>query len=236
MNIFLKKLFHSKPKAEKDSPGKILKSYMAHFLPDAPVILEGGAHVGSDTAQLAEMFPKGHVYAFEPLPHLFKRLQMTTRRNRNVTCHPIALSDRNGTVTMYVSEGASDASSSLRQPKEHLTYHPDVSFNQKIEVPCLRLDDWALQNHISHIDFIWLDVQGHELSVLKAGENILATVRAIYTEVNLIELYEGAPTYAELRGWLEARGFVVEKEALAWEDAGNVLFVRRELFDKDKAP
>ena len=82
-------------------------------------------------------------------------------------------------------------------------------------------------NEIDKIDFLWLDLQGYELHVLKYGEKVLKGVMAVYTEVNLKELYDGAPLYDELRAWLEAKGFRVEREELPWEDAGNVLFVRQ---------
>lgn len=69
-------------------------------------------------------------------------------------------------------------------------------------------------------------MQGYELAMLKASCALLKTVSAIYTEVSLKEFYEGAPLYPEVCGWLEQQGFRVEREELAWADAGNVLFVR----------
>jgi len=70
-------------------------------------------------------------------------------------------------------------------------------------------------------------MQGHELAVLKASTELLKTVTAVYTEVSLKELYQGTPLYPVVRAWLEGEGFQVEREELAWVDAGNVLFVRR---------
>jgi len=86
------------------------------------------------------------------------------------------------------------------------------------------------------VDLLWLDLQGYELDVLKAGLAVLENVQAIYTEVNLKELYVGAPLYGELREWLEVRDFKVEVEDIPWEDGGNVLFVRNspKKVEKDK--
>jgi len=36
----------------------------------------------------------------------------------------------------------------------------------KIEVPCCRLDTYLLANEIDHIDFMKIDVEGHELNIL----------------------------------------------------------------------
>jgi len=200
---------------------------MAQYIPENAVILEGGAHVGTDTEALAKMFPKGRIHAFEPVPDLFAQLEERTKIYPNVTRYPIALSHADGSAVLHVSGGRSISSSSLLAPKEHLTFHPDVVFEKDIQVECVALDHWAKKAGLKHIDFIWLDVQGHELNVLKSGTEILKTVAALYTEVNLKELYEGAPLYPEFRAWLEGQGFIVVQEALDWEDAGNVLFARQ---------
>ena len=54
----------------------------------------------------------------------------------------------------------------------------------------------------------------------------IPTVKAIYTEVSLKEMYEGARLYSDYRRWLEGQGFEVAAEDLRWVDMGNVLLVR----------
>jgi FkbM family methyltransferase len=193
------------------------------------VIIEAGAHIGVDTEELAEYFPNGKIYAFEPVPSVFSQLLERTKPYKNVSCIPLALSNQTGTAIMHVSGGMSDGSSSLLPPKDHLIDHPDVTFDTKIHVECTTLDEWAVLNHIRKIDLLWLDMQGHELNALKAGLVTLKNVQAIYTEVNLKEVYDGAPLYGEVRAWLEGFGFQAAVEELPWEDSGNVLFVRKAL-------
>jgi hypothetical protein len=65
-----------------------------------------------------------------------------------------------------------------------------------------------------------------EFNVLRASKEILPTVKVIYSEVSLLEMYEGAPLYPEYRSWLESQGFSVIDEDLRWTDMGNVLFAR----------
>ena len=138
----------------------------------------------------------------------------------------MALSNQTGYADFYISEGASDGSSSLLKPKAHLKYHPDVHFRHTISIKTITLDDWALENNAHHIDFLWLDLQGAELRVLKTATSILSTVKAIHAEISLVETYEGVESYDELSRWLFKHGFRVEKEQLPWPDMGNVLFVR----------
>jgi hypothetical protein len=138
----------------------------------------------------------------------------------------MALGKETGAAKMFVSSGRSDASSSLFPPKAHVTYHPDILFETEIQVPTITLDHWAAEQGIKKIDFLWLDLQGYELAVLKAATAVLATVQAIYTEVNLDETYAGVALYPELRQWLEVYGFKVIREDLPWQDGGNVFFAK----------
>ncbi|HVE80875.1 MAG TPA: FkbM family methyltransferase [Candidatus Dormibacteraeota bacterium] len=211
----------------KGERGIVTKKYMKRFLPSQPVIVEAGAHIGVDTVELANVFHKGEIHAFEPVPSIYKQLVKNTQSHQNIKTHELALASQNGEADIFVSSGRSDGSSSLLKPKEHLKIHPDVKFEQKIKIKTITLDDWVKNNGISQVDFLWLDLQGLELSVLKASKETLKTVKAIYTEISLVENYENGPLYKELREWLRQQGFEIQKEAIEWEDGGNVFFVRK---------
>jgi FkbM family methyltransferase len=204
-----------------------IKKYIKKYLPNDAIIIEAGAHIGTDTIEFARIFPDGMVYAFEPVPNIFFSLAQNVGHLRNVRCFPVALGEKNGEVKMFISSGMSDGSSSLLAPKDHLIDHPDVLFNGNISVSSMTMDAWSELFDIPKVDLLWLDLQGLELKVLKAGQRILHTVKAIYTEVNLKETYEGAALYDELRGWLDEQGFSAELEQIYWKDGGNVLFVRK---------
>ena len=206
---------------------KISKSLIKKYLPVNPVIIDCGAHDGVDSVELYRIMG-GTVHAFEPVTSIYERLRERTRSYAQIKCYRLALSNQNSIQFFYVSEGASDASSSLLEPKEHLTDHPDTQFNNKVEVQTVTLDDWALQNNINAIDMLWLDMQGFELMMLKQSEKILKTVKVIHTEISTRETYKGVGLYKEYRAFLEEKGFRVILEAIpeGW-DMGNVLFVRK---------
>jgi FkbM family methyltransferase len=168
------------------------------------------------------------VYAFEPVPLLCERVSARVRNRRNVSCYPLALGERAGNAEIFVSGGASDASSSLLRPTGHLVEHPQVVFNQVVNVPVTTLDDWANAHGIRAVDFLWLDLQGGELAALRGASTLLAGVRVVYSEVSLKPMYEGGPLYPELREWLAARGFSVVHEKLPYPDMGNVVFARHD--------
>lgn len=205
----------------------INKNFIRQFLPPNPVIIDAGAHVGGDSIEICRLYKGATVHAFEPVPPIFKLLKHNTRKFNHIHCHALALSNQNGEQTMHVSSGASDGSSSLLKPDVHRTDHPDVFFNETINVTTKTLDAWATEQNIHQIDMLWLDMQGHELEVLKASHVILPTVKVVHLEVSMRSTYENVPLYDEVKAWMISKGFKVEVEAIpqGW-DMGNVLFVR----------
>lgn len=206
--------------------GTISKDAIGKYLPPSPTIVEAGAHVGVDTAEMAALWPSSKIYAFEPVPGIYKQLVANVRPYKNIKAYKLALSNKTGKNKIYVSGGRSDGSSSLLKPKEHLKIHPDVTFNSSVDIETITLEDWMLENKVSKVDFLWLDMQGFELQVLKSCKPLLKHVSAIYTEVNLVENYEKGALYEELKSWLNNQGFEPTIERMPWADGGNVLFIK----------
>ncbi len=218
---------------------KIIKSHLAlefikPYLPENPIIVEAGAFKGHDTLKLANMWPRSIIHAFEPVPELFEELQNRTANIKNIHCYKLALSNHDGTATFHISEhpkrpGTPSQAGSLLKPKERLK-HTLIYFTGTIEVPTITLDSWAEQNNINHVDFLWLDMQGHELAMPKASSHILKTVQVIHTEVEFIESYENNPQYEEVKNWLESNGFTLVAQTFDNQSAhffGNVIFVKK---------
>lgn len=211
------------PKIKQD---QISKSMLKRYLPPNPIIIDCGAHDGTDSIELVKIL-KGEIHAFEPIPEIFERLQRNVKHFNNIHCYNIALSDITSDQIIYVSEGESDASSSLLPPKAHLADHPDTLFKKTIKIDAFSLDDWGSKNNISKVDLLWLDMQGFELNMLMASKYILQTVKVIHTEVSTKETYSGVNLYKDYKIFLESKGFKAIIEAIPenW-DMGNVLFVR----------
>ncbi len=206
----------------------ISKAYLKKFLPDNPVIVDCGAHNGSDSVQLARLFRKATIHSFEPVPGLFKMLLINSKPYNAISCYQLALADKSGYMDLYISEGASNASSSLLEPIQHLQDHPDTFFREKLTVKTNTIDDWAAENNIKKVDMLWLDIQGFELKMLSASKIILDSVSVIHTEVSTKETFKDVEVYNQYREFLESKGFEVELEAIpkGW-DMGNVLFVKK---------
>ncbi|MCH6201350.1 FkbM family methyltransferase [Aquiflexum sp. LQ15W] len=202
------------------------KGFILNLLSPNPIIIDCGAHIGSDSIEFAK-YPGSTIYAFEPVPEVYEHLINNTKKYPNITCFNLALSDYDGVAEMYISSGASDGSSSLLKPKTHLTDHPDVFFKEVITVKCNKIDTWAKENNVSKVDMLWLDMQGFEQKMLTASKEIFNSVQVIHTEVSKHESYEGIKSYKEFKSFFRKNGFKLIVEAIPKGSyGGNVLFVR----------
>lgn len=72
------------------------------------------------------------------------------------------------------------------------------------DVQTHRLDDLD----IDEFDLLKIDVQGSELMVFQHGRDRLSNAVAIHTEVSLVPLYHGQPTFGDVDGELRSHGFM----------------------------
>lgn len=181
---------------------------------DRPTILEIGANDGTHTLQFAACFRDPAIHCFEPEPRAIRRFRRNLRGVPNVHLVEAAAGAASGRVRFHRSDGQRhkrwrrplpegwDYSGSIRPPKRHLEVHPDVKFEEVIEVPMLSIDDWAREHPVERVDLVWMDVQGAEREVLAGMRATLPRVRFLYTEYSDVELYEGQPNLAAILAML----------------------------------
>lgn len=134
------------------------------------ICLDVGANIGNHSLAFAEHFDR--VLAFEPNPRTFKLLAINSELARNVVPYRLGASNRKGTVTAYqdalnIGGATSNASiSDLRERNEH-------GVISAVQFDVDRLDDMLNPSDLNQIDFIKLDVEGHEAAALEGMETIL---------------------------------------------------------------
>lgn len=205
---------------------KNIHDWILNNIPKDGTVIEAGTSEGNDTLFFANHLIGGILFGFEPILELFNKTLQKVSNKSNVKLNQLALSDVEGEFNMFVSDrfGEDWGSSSLLEPKEHLINNPDITFKSQRKVKTTTLDGFIEKEGIEKIDLMWLDMQGFEPFVLKASPKALSITRFLYTEVSLVENYNGLITYPELKKFLEESGYSVIEEGIYWADGGNVLF------------
>jgi FkbM family methyltransferase len=141
-----------------------------HFATSGTTVVDVGASWGLFTYHLARRVGKaGQVYSFEPHPANAPMLRKLATARRHVHFSPSAVSDRAGRAELLVP----------RQQTRLVTAQASLSHGfdgqgvdvETIEVPTVRLDDEIGQD--VRVDFVKIDVEGHEMSVLSGGSSML---------------------------------------------------------------
>ena len=75
-------------------------------------------------------------------------------------------------------------------------------------IKTIRLDEIE---QIIGADFLYIDVQGAELDVLRGAEKLFKNIAVIDLEVEFIPLYEDQPLFADVDQFMRSHGFLVHK-------------------------
>jgi FkbM family methyltransferase len=137
-------------------------------------------------------------HAIEPNPHLAELLMRSF--SSDVHVFEGALSDQNGETTLSIPIIGEKESPGLASV-EHSNQLAETFEVNTLKVPTMKLDDMD----ISTVGFIKIDVEGHELSVLKGGEQLLDR-----DGPNIIVEAEDRhkpDAVKSITGFLEARGY-----------------------------
>ncbi|MEG4442521.1 FkbM family methyltransferase [Microcoleus sp. AT9_B5] len=126
---------------------------------------------------------------------------------------PLALSKTEGKATLYVTKYP--GCSSLYPPNESYMqrfngYIDLIQLARTIEIETTTLDSFCHSENIKEIDFIHLDVQGGELSVLEGASEILKqSILAVYSEVEFTDIYVNQPLFGDLDVYLRNQSFTL---------------------------
>lgn len=134
------------------------------------VLLDAGANVGDYTASACEIAgSRLDAHCFEPSAETFRVLSKNLGRRPNVHLSNFGLSDGEGTATLYSHLGGCKEASVVRRDLSH--WGLDQSKTESIGLR--RLDDYCRDAGLNRIDLLKIDVEGHELSVLRGAGDLL---------------------------------------------------------------
>lgn len=127
------------------------------------IVVDIGANIGIFTAHIIDKQPK-IVHCVEPTKTVYDYLERNTKKYSNVIAHHSAISDHNKYYAPFFGE--------LPHSKEHEV----MSFKEFCE-----------QNNLNHIDFLKIDCEGCEFSILTQDNifYIANKVNKIVAEIHL---------------------------------------------------
>lgn len=83
----------------------------------------------------------------------------------------------------------------------------DQNDYKEIQVDCIRMDHFLLENNIAEIDFLKIDVEGSNFEVINGFGNELQRVKAIQIEAENIPVWEGQYLYDDISELLTNNNF-----------------------------
>ena len=130
------------------------------FCKSLGVCLDVGANIGNHSIFFSKYFSE--VHAFEPNPKALRLLTLNGSDHRNIYIHPFGLSDSHAELSISEIEGNLGASR---------LHNSSVGESLKGEV--YSLDSRSLFQPDCRVDFIKIDVEGHELPVVLGASDLI---------------------------------------------------------------
>ncbi len=173
--------------------------------------LHGVIHVGAAVGQERQRYANYalDVLWIEPRPPAFERLQKNIKGLRGQRAVQALITEKDGERhTLHISSKGGDSSSTLQLAK-HREIWPDIHYVDELEMRGVTLPTLLERERIDgrRYDGLVLDTQGTELSIIRGAAHILSQFRFIKTEVADFESYEGCARLADMKLYLENRGF-----------------------------
>ena len=199
-------------------------SYGGPDLPSEPLIVDVGANIGLFSLYMRQRHPGARILAFEPAPETFDVLtrNLTLHGASSVAAHRCALGEDShmATLTYYPNvpgNSTLQAMDKVRDQKVLREYFGSVKVEGwfrdpvEVEVAVHRLSD-CLGRYVDKgdtIDFLKIDVEGSEMSVLRGiDEADWLRVRHVLVEVTGLN-----GCRSQVQDFLQTMGFTISYKA-----------------------
>jgi FkbM family methyltransferase len=159
-----------------------LEQLFAVFCQPGGNVIDVGANIGITATIAGLMVAPGSVLALEPVAEAFAHLEANIERSnlRNVKCLNLAAAAAEGQVNLVYHPGHTFAAFvGYEKVTDRYTGYAEKS------VRAVALDQLVLDEGLSNVDFVKIDVEGYELEVLRGSRAMLEKCRpVVFMEAN----------------------------------------------------
>jgi FkbM family methyltransferase len=159
----------SNPNMFTNGEFRLLK-LIAKSLDQNKVILDVGANVGSWSLAVRQAGLTSHIYAFDPLKKNVSQFEALLPQLQKASIHCFGLSDANSQSEFFVNEDAAKSGHDSIYDMHAIGYTDETS---KLSIDLRTLDSVVAELGIGFASFMKIDVEGHELRVLKGAESTI---------------------------------------------------------------
>jgi FkbM family methyltransferase len=207
---------------------KNLHHLAAYYLPFNPKILHVGASEGEYTLALSSFYIDGFIYAIEADPVTYQKLStnLINKNPLNVYSEKIAFYEKNGVFKFDTQF----KQLFIKKESKNLVATP-FSHDKIIDIPCITVDDWSLKMNIKNIDFLIINTNGHELSILKGAKKTIQDAKVICLRTSLQEPLKDKQAFPYLKKFLFFNGFEMLSHWYFKNESGEATFIRKEIYD-----
>lgn len=195
----------------KNGEERFLNDYFATL--SGPVtLLDIGGNIGEYSEIIVSQCHNRNInyslHIFEPTQSCFSLLEKKFKSNKRVHLNNIGASDSITSAYIYYDAEESGFASLYQRDLSSAK----INFNKKEKVSLIRLDNYFEKNDITLIDFMKIDIEGHEIAAFKGMGKYLNGdfIKAIQFEYGGVNL-DSKTTLCEIYNILEGSGFVICK-------------------------
>ena len=154
----------------------------AQFIPIDGLAFDVGAHVGDRTGSFLRLGAR--VVSLEPQPHVFRALRLIYNRYQSANLRCEAVGAQAGSIELHINSAnptITTASSDLIAAAQSASQWQGQKWDSSIAVPVNTLDNLIREYGLP--DFVKIDVEGHELEVLKGLSQALPCLSFEFTTI-----------------------------------------------------
>jgi FkbM family methyltransferase len=179
----------------------------------ANVILDVGANIGTASIIASNINPRAEIHAFEPHPWTYRCASDIQKLNHisNVHFHNIGFGEKSGRVRLY------EVNENNAGMNRVITGEQDFPY---IEIEIRTMDEFVESQNFSSLDFVKIDVEGFEYSVLKGGAKSLRKyMPVLYIELDDNNLRDCKKSAKEVVDLIRSFGY----NSISRADTGNII-------------